>query len=103
MNTPGKNTMRPIHPGEILREEFLVPLHLSAHALALALKVPSQRINEIVRERRPIGAETALRLARHLGTTAEFWLNLQAAYDLKVARIEHGAAIEREVTIRPRP
>lgn len=103
MTAPGKNIMRPIHPGEILREEFLVPLRLSANALALALKVPSQRINEIVRERRPITADTALRLARHLGTTAEFWLNLQSAYDLKVARLEFSPEIERDVPVRPRP
>ena len=94
------NNMRPIHPGEVLREEFLVPLEMSAHALALALKVPAPRINDIVRERRAISPDTALRLARYFGTTAEFWMNLQTAYELRRAR-QHGAgAIEREVSPR---
>ncbi len=95
-----KNGMRPIHPGEILREEFLVPLDMSAHALALELKVPAPRINDIVRERRAVTPDTALRLARYFGTTPEFWLNLQSAYDLKVARRELGARIDREVRTR---
>ena len=78
------NKMRPIHPGEVLREEFLVPLRMSAHALALELKVPAPRINEIVRERRTITPDTALRLARYFGTTPQFWLNMQTSYDLKI-------------------
>ena len=82
-----KNGMRPIHPGEILREEFMIPLGLSANALAIALRVPAPRINDIVRERRAISADTALRLARYFGTTAQFWLNLQSTYDLKQAEI----------------
>ncbi len=94
------NRMRPIHPGEILREEFLVPLGMSAHALALELKVPAPRINDIVRERRSITPDTALRLARYFGTTAQFWLNLQTSYDLKIAEREMGSKIEREVHAR---
>ena len=91
------NGMRPIHPGEILREEFLVPLGLSANAVALALRVPAPRINDIVRERRAVSADTALRLARHFGTSAEFWLGLQSDYDMRVAQIENGERIAQEV------
>ena len=80
-----RNGMRAIHPGEILREEFLVPLSLSANALAIALGVPAPRINDVVRERRGISADTALRLARYFGTSAEFWMGLQADYDLRTA------------------
>jgi addiction module HigA family antidote len=94
------NKMRPIHPGEILREEFLDPLGLSAHALAQALRVPAPRVNDIVRERRSVTPDTALRLARHFGTTAQFWLNLQASYDLKIAMRESGAKIMKEVEPR---
>lgn len=92
-----KNKMRPIHPGEILREEFLIPMELSAHALATELKVPAPRINDIVRERRAITPDTALRLARYFGTTAQFWLNLQTSYDLKIAEKATGAKIKSEV------
>ena len=91
------NKMRPIHPGEILREEYLVPMNMSAHALALELRVPATRINDIVRERRAITPDTALRLARCLGTTAQFWLNLQNSFDLKLAASEKGKRIELEV------
>lgn len=94
------NTMRAIHPGEILREEFLEPLGVSAHALAQALRVRAPRVNDIVRERRSISPDTALRLARHFGTTAQFWLNLQASYDLKIAMRESGAKIKKEVAPR---
>ena len=87
----------PIHSGEILREEFLIPLAITANALALALKVPASRINEIVLERRAITPDTALRLGRYFGTTADFWLNLQTAYDLRVAKQQRLPAIEREV------
>jgi len=73
--------MRPIHPGEILREEYLVPMGMSAHALAIALRVPAPRINDIVRERRGITPDTAWRLARYFGVDAAFWLHLQAAWD----------------------
>jgi addiction module HigA family antidote len=92
-----KNGMRPIHPGEILREEFMIPLGLSANALAIALRVPAPRINDIARERRAISADTALRLARYFGTSAEFWLGLQADYDMKIAQAEYGARIEQDV------
>lgn len=81
-----KNAMRPIHPGEVLRQEFLGPLGLSAHALAQALRVPATRINDVVNERLGITADTALRLARYFGTTADFWLNLRSAFDLRTAR-----------------
>lgn len=77
------NRMRPVHPGEILREDFLVPLDMSVNALALALSVPATRIHEIVKERRSITADTAERLARYFGGDAASWLNLQAIYDLK--------------------
>ena len=91
------NKMRPIHPGEILREEYLVPLNMSAHALAMELHVPAPRVNDIVRERRAVTPDTALRLARCFGTTAQFWLNLQSSYDLKQAEIESGKKINEEV------
>ena len=94
------NKMRPVHPGEVLREEFLAPLGLSAHALAQALRIPAPRVNDIVRERRSVTPDTALRLARHFGTTAQFWLNLQASYDLKIAMRESGAKIMKEVEPR---
>jgi addiction module HigA family antidote len=94
------NKMRPIHPGEILREEFLVPLNMSAHALALELKVPAPRINDIVRERRAVSPDTALRLARYFGNTPQFWLNLQTSYDLKRVELEIGAKIAKEVHTR---
>lgn len=77
------NRMRPVHPGEILREEFLRPLGLSVNALAGELRVPSTRIHEIVNERRGITADTAVRLARYFDTSSEVWLNLQTAYELK--------------------
>ena len=94
------NKMRPIHPGEILREEFLVPLSMSAHALALELRVPAPRINDIVPERRAITPDTALRLARYFNTTAQFWMNLQISYDLKMAEIKNGAKIVAEINMR---
>jgi len=95
-----KNRMRPIHPGEVLREEYMAPLRLSANALAQALGVTPARINDIVRERRGITADTALRLARYLGTDAQSWINLQAAYDLRVAELTSGEAIEH--LVKPR-
>jgi addiction module HigA family antidote len=91
------NKMRPIHPGEILRKEYLEPLNLSAHALALELRVPAPRINDIVREHRAVTPDTALRLARYFGTTAQFWLNLQSSYELKIAEQESGGKINKEV------
>lgn len=91
------NGMRPVHPGEVLREEFLEPLGMSANALAKALRLTAARINEIVREERGVTAETALRLARYFGTSAEFWTNLQSAYELRVAAIRDERKIEEEV------
>jgi addiction module HigA family antidote len=92
-----KNGMRPVHPGEILREDFLKPAGLTANALARALKVPAPRINEVVRKRRGISADTALRLARYFGGDARSWLNLQTAYDLRVAEIANAKRVAREV------
>jgi addiction module HigA family antidote len=92
--------MAPIHPGEILREEFLVPLGLSVYALAQAIKVPSTRLHEIVHENRGISADTALRLGRYFGTGGDLWVNLQAHYDLLCAQEAHGAEIEAEVKPR---
>ncbi len=91
------NGMRPIHPGEVLREEFLLPMNLTAQALAMALRLPAPRINDVVRERRGMSADTALRLARYFGTSAEFWLGLQADFDLRTAQKAAGSDIEREV------
>ena len=91
------NKMRPIHPGEILREEYLAPLGMSANALAMALHVPAPRVTDIVRERRAVTPDTALRLARYFDTTAQFWLNLQSSFDLKKAEQEEGAKIAEEV------
>jgi addiction module HigA family antidote len=95
-----RNKMRPIHPGEILREEYLVPLGMSVNSLAKALNVTPARINDIVRERRGVTADTALRLARYFGTDARSWINLQAAYDLRVAELAQSKRIAS--TIRPR-
>jgi antitoxin HigA-1 len=81
-----KNGMRPIHPGEILREEFLIPMNLTAHALALALHVPAPRINDITLERRGVTADTAMRLARFFNMSPEFWMGLQADYEMALAR-----------------
>lgn len=77
--------MRSIHPGQILREDYLGPLNMSANALAVALRIPTPRINDVVRERRSVSPDTALRLSRFFGGDAQSWLNLQTAYDLKIA------------------
>lgn len=87
------------HPGEMLREEFLTPLGLSQNALAIKLRVPATRIGEIVNGKRAISPDTALRLARFFGTSAEFWMNLQQMYDLSKARLELKKTIEREVEV----
>jgi len=87
-------------PGEMLREEFLIPLGLSANALSLALHVPANRITAILNEERAVTADTAMRLARYFGTSARFWLNLQQAYDLSLARVKLAKKIEREVAPR---
>jgi len=94
------NRMRPVHPGEILREDFLAPLEMSVNTLAQALRVPSTRLHEIVKERRAVTPDTALRLARYFGGDAQSWLNLQASYDLKVAERDLGPAIESQVKPR---
>ncbi len=93
------NGMRPVHPGEILRDE-LEALELSANFFATALDVPGNRITAILNGQRGITADTALRLSRYLGTTAEFWLNLQKSYELRVAEVETGKVIEK--TVKPR-
>src|SRR3989304_2917274 len=90
-----KNGMRAIHPGEVLREDVLAELGMTPHALAVALRVPASRINDIVLERRAMTADTALRLSRYLGTTAQFWMNLQSAYDLKITERVSGRRIIR--------
>lgn len=90
------------HPGEILREEFLVPLGLSANALAMDLHVPANRIGAIVKRERAVTADTAMRLGRYFNTSAEFWLNLQSTYDLTKTRLQSGGKIEQEVRPRQR-
>jgi len=90
-----KNGMRPIRPGEVLREDYLAPIALSSNALAKQLNVPALRINDIVLERRGITADTALRLSRFFGGDAQSWLNLQTAYDLRVAEL--GASVQKAV------
>ena len=92
--------MRPIHPGEVLREEFILPLGMTAHALSQAIRVPASRVNDIVNGKRGVTTDTALRLARHFGNSPEFWLNLQAAHDLRVGEREVASKIEREVSPR---
>ena len=95
-----KDRLPPIHPGEILREEFLAPLSMPAHQLALALRVPATRINDIVNEKRGITADTALRLSRYFGTTSRFWMNMQTSYELEVAEDRLGQAVMRDVLPR---
>ena len=98
---PKKNSrMPPVHPGEILTEDLIKPLGLTVAGLARELKISANTIREIVKGRRAISADTALRLSRHFGHTAEFWINLQATYDLRVATHSSASRIEREV--RPR-
>ena len=100
-NDRGKTKrLNPNHPGEMLREEFLVPLNLSANALALALRVPATRISEIVNERRGITADTAYRLSLYFGTSPDFWMNLQIHYELKLIQDTSLKQIRKEV--RPR-
>ena len=89
-----ETVMAPVHPGEILLEEFLGPLGVSQYRLAKAVNVPARRINEIVHGQRRISADTALRLARYFGTSERFWINLQARYDLEVERDRLGAALD---------
>lgn len=82
-----RNAMRPVHPGEVLREDYLIPLGMSANALSIALKVPASRINDIVPERRGITVDTAMRIVRYFGGDVQSWMNLQTAYETKVAEI----------------
>ena len=98
--TRKKQTLSPVHPGEILLLEFLEPMELSQYALAKAIGVPPRRINEIVLGKRAISADTALRLGRYFGMEPQFWLNLQSRYDLDVARDTLGKRLEREVQPR---
>lgn len=92
-----KRDFEPLHPGEVLMEEFLIPLKISQHQLALAMRVAQQKINDIARGKRSITSDTALRLAAALGTTPEFWLGLQQEYDLDCARNKVGDSIRVEV------
>ncbi|MDD5559741.1 HigA family addiction module antitoxin [Candidatus Methylomirabilis sp.] len=91
--------LSPVHPGEVLQEEFLKPLEISQYRLAKEISVPARRVNEIVHGNRAITADTALRLARYFGTTDRFWLNLQTRYDLEVERDRLGSRLEREVSV----
>ena len=94
-----KKKLHPIHPGEVLLEEFLKPMGLSQNKLALNIGVPARRINEIVLEKRRITADTALRLARFFGTSSEFWIGLQSQYDLDVTADALGERLEKEVRL----
>ncbi len=87
----------PVHPGDVLKNEYLEPLSMSVYALALSLAVPRSRMNEIVQGHRAVTAETALRLGRFFGTSADFWLGLQGAYDLEVAKLAIGDKVKAEV------
>jgi antitoxin HigA-1 len=95
-----KSRMRPVHPGEVLRKEYLEPLEMSVNALANALRVPATRLHEIVKCRRAITADTALRLARHFGSDAESWMNLQVNYELRKAALASGRSIDKQVSPR---
>jgi antitoxin HigA-1 len=96
------NLLPPVHPGEVLLEEFLTPLGISQYRLAKGLSVPPRRINEIVHGTRAVTADSALRLARYFSTSARFWLNLQAAYDLDIERDRLGARLDDEVAVLER-
>ena len=95
----GRKKAPPIHPGEILLEEYLEPLGISQYRLAKEISVPPRRINEIVHGKRSISADTALRLARYFGTSERFWLNLQSHYDLEVEKDRLADRLEKEVTV----
>ena len=96
------STIAPIHPGEVLLEDFLTPLDVTQHHLAISIGVPPRRINEIVHGKRRISADTALRLARYFGTSERFWLNLQARFDLETERDRLGSRLDREVSVLKR-
>lgn len=91
--------LKPIHPGEVLLEEFLKPMNLSQNQLALAVKVPARRINDIIHGKRRVTADTALRLARYFGMSPRFWLGLQMDYDLDVTEDELGVRLDNEVAV----
>lgn len=93
------NKLPPIHPGEVLLEDFLVPMGLTQYRLAKGIGVPRRRVNEIILGKRGISADTALRLARFFGTSAEFWINLQTRFDLELLRDQQGSQIEHEVEV----
>jgi addiction module HigA family antidote len=95
-----KRVIPSVHPGEILREKYLKPLEISVYELARATRMPRTRLNDVVRGRRGITADTALRLARYFGTDAQSWLNLQTRYELEIAEVALGDRLEREVTPR---
>ena len=95
----GKTTLAPVHPGEILLEEFIKPLEISQYRVAKDTSVPPRRINEVVHGKRAITADTALRLARYFGTSERFWLNLQARYDLEVEKDRLGNRLAKEVVV----
>src|SRR5713226_4376444 len=95
-----RRKMPPVHPGEILHEEFLSPLGVSQYRLAKETSVPPRRINEVVRGSRAISADTALRLARYFGMSERFWLNLQTRYNLEMEKDRLGARLQREVKVR---
>ena len=99
MNEPIEERLPPIHPGEVLAEDFMKPLGLSQYRVAQDIGVPALRINHIIRGKRAITADTAMRLSRYFGTSADVWLRLQARYDLEVAEREYGDRIEREVKV----
>jgi antitoxin HigA-1 len=93
------NKLSPIHPGEILNEEFLVPLEISQYRLAKSINVPARRINEIVHGKRAISADTALRLARFFGMSEQFWMTLQSRYDIELQKDRLGTRLENEVAL----
>jgi antitoxin HigA-1 len=99
-NLQRKRDIPPVHPGEVLKADFLDPLHMSVNALSRCVKVPRARLNDIVRGRRGITADTAMRLARYFGISERFWMNLQSHYELELAKEANGARLERE--IKPR-
>ena len=95
-----KEKMAPIHPGEILQEDFLIPMGISQYRLAKDISVPPRRINEIVHQKRAVSADTALRLSKYFGTSERFWLNIQAKFDLEVEKDKLGDRLEHEVHAR---
>ncbi len=92
-----RKKLAPIHPGEILSEEFLAPLKITQYRLAKEISVPARRINEIVQGKRGISADTALRLSRYFGMSERFWINLQSHYDIEIAKDKLGPRLKREV------